>query len=324
MSKILKLRSGLAGLFFLVIWLAGCRASNQPTLTTVPTLLVSPTEFRETRLAASDTPSPLAATTERVATPQTRASRPTDYRYVCQLDGVQSPVYTYRLIRQYPHDPTAYTQGLIYRSNTLYESAGLRGQSSLRRVVLETGEITQRIDIPAPYFAEGLTEFDGKLYQLTWQEQTGFIYTLESLQQIGTFSYPTEGWGLTDDKRQLIMSDGSDHLYLLDPTSLQVIANLSVRDERGPVYRINELEYIEGEIWANIYQTTCIARIDPQTGQVVGWIDITGLNDPVNHPGAEVPNGIAYDADDKRIFITGKWWDSLYEIEIIPLENSQP
>ncbi len=321
----MKLRSSFACLLFISLWLSGCGASNQPTHqpTSTPSP-ETPTQALKTHSAATPTPSPFIATTGVIVTPALSASLAPNYRYVCQLDGVEAPVYTYRLIHTYPHDPNAYTQGLIFRQNALYESTGLRGQSSLRQTILETGEITQRIEIPQPYFAEGLTELGGKLYQLTWQEQTGYIYDLKSFQETGTFSYPTEGWGLTEDGRRLIMSDGSERLYILDPATLQAIASLSVQDERGPVYRINELEYIEGEIWANIYQTACIARIDPQTGQVLGWIDITGLHDPVDHPGAEVPNGIAYDPIGKRIFVTGKWWDSLYEIKVIPLENSHP
>lgn len=261
----------------------------------------------------------IAIPTPAEATPAFPLDTPTEaLRYTCPLAGSHLPRHTCRVVNVYPHDPTAYTQGLIFRHGLLYESTGLRGKSSLRRVRLESGEVLQQLALSNPYFGEGLTELNGRLFQLTWQEEVGFIYDLQTFERVGEFSYRGEGWGLTSDGRYLIMSDGSDLLRFLDPHSLQVIDERRVSDDRGSVTRLNELEYIEGEIWANIYQTACLARIDPQSGQVLAWVDLSGLHDPRDHPGAEVPNGIAYDPLERRLFVSGKFWDRLYEIECLP------
>jgi glutamine cyclotransferase len=246
--------------------------------------------------------------------------RPPAQLYVCPWAEYASttPVYTYQIIHTYNHDPNAYTQGLIFRDGVLYEGTGLKGQSSLREVTLESGEVQQAVELPQQYFGEGITELGGKIIQLTWQEQTGFVYDLDTFEQVDTFSYPTEGWGLTHDGQRLLMSDGSANLYFLDPDTLQAVDQVTVTAENMPVPRLNELEYIDGEVWANVYQTSCIARIDPATGQVLGWIDITGMLAPQDLPGSEVPNGIAYDAMGKRIFVTGKLWPKLFEIQVIP------
>jgi glutamine cyclotransferase len=229
-----------------------------------------------------------------------------------------TPVYTFRVANTYPHDPAAYTQGLIYRHGLLYEGTGLEGQSSLRKVELESGEIEQAIQLDPQYFGEGITELDGEIYQLTWREQTGFIYNETTFEQLGTFFYPTEGWGLTHNGEQLIMSDGSASLYFLHPETLETVGQVTVSAENIPVPRLNELEYIDGEVWANIYQTSCIARIDPQSGRVLGWLDISGILPLKDIPGSEVPNGIAYDEAGKRIFVTGKLWPKLFEILVVP------
>ncbi|HFQ94654.1 MAG TPA: glutaminyl-peptide cyclotransferase, partial [Anaerolineae bacterium] len=192
-------------------------------------------------------------------------------------------------------------------------------QSSLRRVEPETGEVLQIQDVPPEYFAEGLVLWDGKLIQLTWKENTAFIYDKDSFEKLGEFSYPTEGWGITHDGRNLIMSDGTATLYFRDPETFAETGRIEVRDENGPVVRLNELEYIDGEIWANVWQTNRIARIDPATGQVTGWIDLNGILDNTTlTQKADVLNGIAYDAENGRIFITGKLWPTLFEIEIVP------
>jgi glutamine cyclotransferase len=216
-----------------------------------------------------------------------------------------------------PHDPASYTQGLIYRNGVLYEGSGLYGQSTLRQVALESGNVEKMIELPQQYFGEGITELNGRLYQLTWREGVGFVYDTETFEQLQTFSYPFEGWGLTHDGARLIISDGSPNLYFLNPESLQIVGQVAVTAENIPVPRLNELEYVEGEVWANVYQTACIARIDPASGNVVGWIDIAGILPVADLPGSEVPNGIAYDPDGKRIFITGKLWPKLFEIAII-------
>lgn len=230
--------------------------------------------------------------------------------------GGQVPVYRARVVNAFPHDPGAYTQGLIYRDGFLYEGTGLYGASSLRKVVLETGQVLQQIDLPEAYFGEGISELDGRLYQLTWQEGVGFVYDLDTFGLEKSFSYPTEGWGLTTDGKQLIMSDGSSRLFFLDPLSLQLTGSLVVQDRLTPVELLNELEWVDGEVWANIYTTDCIARIDPNSGTVVGWIDVSGLLSAEEASEAEVPNGIAYDPQSGRIFVSGKWWPKLFEIEL--------
>ncbi|MEA3337927.1 MAG: glutaminyl-peptide cyclotransferase [Chloroflexota bacterium] len=229
------------------------------------------------------------------------------------------PVYGYRVINAFPHDPNAWTQGLIFEDGQLYEGTGLRGRSSLRRVDLESGRVGQMVEIPEPYFGEGITEFDDRLFQLSWQESTGFVYEQESLKLLETFTYATEGWGLTQDGQQLIMSDGTPTLHFLDPDSLEVVDQVTVTFAGAPVSRLNELEYIEGEIFANVWQTNVIVRIDPDSGEVIGVIDLSGLLDPeeIDQP-AGVLNGIAYDDENDRLYVTGKLWPKLFEIELIP------
>ena len=229
-----------------------------------------------------------------------------------------TPVYGYRVIATYPHDPNAFTQGLVYYQGDFYESTGLRGRSSLRKVDLETGDILQIRKLPDAYFGEGLALFDDKLYQLTWQSHTGFIYDRASFDLLTTFHYPTEGWGLTHNGWELIMSDGTPTLYFLDPNTLGVLRQVAVADENGPVWKLNELEYIDGAVYANVWQTDRIARIDPDTGRVTAWIDLTGLLPPEDRPGANVLNGIAWDEQGGRLFVTGKLWPKLFQIELIP------
>jgi glutaminyl-peptide cyclotransferase len=231
-----------------------------------------------------------------------------------------SPYMTYEVVRAYPHDPGAFTQGLIYHEGFLYESTGLYGASSLRKVVLETGDVLLQVDLPPDYFGEGLTLWEDTLLQLTWLEETGFIYDLEDFSKLGQFSYGTEGWGLTHDGTRLIMSDGSATLYYLDPEDLQVIDSVSVTYQGERVESLNELEYIHGEVFANIWLTDDIVRIDPETGMVMGWIDLQGLlPDELRTPTTDVLNGIAYDAEGERLFVTGKHWPMLYEIRLIPV-----
>ncbi len=226
--------------------------------------------------------------------------------------------YTYAIVRAYPHDPAAFTQGLVYADGVLYESTGLYGRSSLRRVALETGEVLQQRDLPAEYFGEGLALFDGRLIQLTWQNNIGFVYDAASFALQQTWTYPTEGWGLTHDGTHLIMSDGSATLRFLDPRTFQAQREVLVTDGGRPVGWLNELEYVNGEVFANVWQTDWIARIDPQTGRVLGWIDLSGLLAPEERQGADVLNGIAYDAQNGRLFVTGKLWPKLFEITLTP------
>ena len=231
------------------------------------------------------------------------------------------PVYSYRVIRSYPHDHQAFTQGLVYEAGELYEGTGLRGQSSLRRVDLETGLVRQQHVLPKQYFGEGITIFGDRIIQLTWQSRIGFVYDRASFQLVQQFSYPTEGWGITHDGNRLIMSDGTANLYFLEPDTFTRIDHIEVHDDQGPVVRLNELEYVRGDVYANVWQTDRIARIELLTGRVAAWIDLTGLLSAAERqPHVDVLNGIAYDAENDRLFVTGKWWPKLFEIQIVELE----
>lgn len=226
-----------------------------------------------------------------------------------------APVATVNVIRSFPHDTSAYTQGLVLHGGVLYESTGRVGHSSLRKVELETGRVLQKVDVAEPHFAEGLALFGGRLYQLTWQDQAGFIYELDTFRQVGTFSYEGEGWGLTTDGHSLILSDGSNQLRFLDPNGYRELRVVNVMDGTEYVNDLNELEWVKGEVWANVWHTNRIARIDPQTGKVKGWVDMTGVMAPQPDPEA-VLNGIAYDAEHDRLFVTGKLWPTLFEISV--------
>jgi len=226
-------------------------------------------------------------------------------------------IYSYRIVNTYPHDPLAYTQGLVYHDGFLYESTGLNARSSLRKVKLETGEVIQQRLIEPMYFAEGLATWNGRLIQLTWQSGVGFIYNLDGFKLRRTFRYAGEGWGLTYGGNRFIMSDGSDSLRFFDPETFRESGRIAVREGDVPVWNLNELEYIRGEVYANVWHSDRIARISPKSGAVVGWIDLTGLL-PAGHrlsPEA-VLNGIAYDAERDRLFVTGKLWPKLFEIKL--------
>ena len=228
------------------------------------------------------------------------------------------PVYGYKVIRVFPHDPKAYTQGLVFHRGVLYEGTGLEGKSSLRQVELKTGKIIRRHRLPDTWFGEGVALWRDQLIQLTWKNRIGLIYDRHSFRLLKTFSYATEGWGLTHDGSQLIMSDGTDRLYFIDPQTLKEKRRVQVQDRGFPVRWLNELEYIKGEIFANVYMTDWIVRIAPETGQVTGWIDLRGLLPESDRTrGAEVLNGIAYDAEGERMFVTGKFWPKLYEIKLV-------
>jgi glutamine cyclotransferase len=230
--------------------------------------------------------------------------------------------YTYRIVNSFPHDPDAFTQGLIYENNTLYEGTGLKGKSSLRKVDLETGRIQQIRNLSSKYFGEGITIFENKIIQLTWKSKIGFVYDKDSFDLLQTFNYTTEGWGITHDGSRLIMSDGTDTIYFLDPESFNVTGKINVFNDTGPITKLNELEYIKGEIYANIWQTDRIAIISPKTGEVTGWIDLTGLlNEKEFSSGANVLNGIAYDPENDRLFVTGKLWPKLFEIELVSIDD---
>ena len=228
----------------------------------------------------------------------------------------QVPVLNVKLVRAYPHDLDAFTQGLEYYRGYLYESTGIAGQSTLRKVALRTGEVIQKISLPPQYFGEGLTIFRGKIYQLTWLSKKGFIYDLRSFRHIGEFSYDTEGWGLTHDDKSLIMSDGSNKIRYIDPASFTVTRTIELYADGQAVVNLNELEYIKGEIFTNIWHSPRIARIDARSGQLVAWIDLTSIVSKEAHNAEAVLNGIAYDQAEDRLFVTGKNWSKLFEIKV--------
>ena len=226
----------------------------------------------------------------------------------------------YEILGVYPHDSDAYTQGLVFYDGYLYESTGLKGRSSVRKVDLHTGEAILRHDLAPSYFGEGITIRDGRLIQLTWRSKRGFVYDLDGLHPIGIFAYPTEGWGLTHDGARLIMSDGSAHLYFLDPGTFETVKTVSVTDGAAPLDNLNELEYIDGLVYANVYQSAWVAVINPLSGQLVDSLDFSELVDAETGltRTAGVLNGIAYDPDERRLFVTGKNWRRLYAVRLTP------
>jgi glutamine cyclotransferase len=228
-----------------------------------------------------------------------------------------TPRFGYEIVNVYPHDPGAFTQGLIFRDGFLFESTGLNGESSLRKVRLETGEVIQRLAIPPEHFAEGLTDLGTRLFQLTWQSNVGFVYDLSTFARQRTFEYAGEGWGLARDEGRLIMSDGTSSLRFLDPGTLRETGRLTVTDGLQPVANLNELEMVEGELFANVWQTDDVVIISLQTGSVTGRVDLGGLLRPAERmPPVDVLNGIAYDSERDRLFVTGKRWPRLFEIRL--------
>jgi glutamine cyclotransferase len=229
------------------------------------------------------------------------------------------PEHAYTVVNTFPHDPEAFTQGLVFHEGRLYEGTGLRGQSSIRIVEMETGEITRIHRLPPEYFGEGITIHGDRIIQITWQSRVGFIYNISSLEALDTFGISTEGWGLTSDGSSLILSDGTQTLHFLDPVTFQETRTVEVHEDDEAVRLINELEYIDGEIYANIWKTDMIARIDPLSGSVLGWLDLSELRDHIDdEPSIDVLNGIAYDDETEHLFVTGKLWPLLFEIELTP------
>ena len=227
------------------------------------------------------------------------------------------PVYGYEVVREYPHDAEAFTQGLIFHDGFLFESTGQLGRSTLRKVRLETGEVVQRHALASQLFGEGLAEWGGQLLQLTWVTNIGFVYDLASFRELRRFTYAGEGWGLTQDGTRLIMSDGTPNLRFLDPSTFDEQSRLNVRDHNGSVDDLNELEFVKGSVYANVWLTERIAIIAPDTGRVTAWVDLTGLRPRQGPAGDDVLNGIAYDAAGDRLFVTGKLWPRLFEIRLI-------
>jgi len=232
--------------------------------------------------------------------------------------ATQNPkLYRYEVLDKYPHDRQAFTQGLTYHDGYLYESTGLQGQSSLRKVDLSTGRVLRKIDLDPKYFAEGLTVFQGKLYQLTWLSGIGFVYDLATMDKVGEFHYEGEGWGLTSDQKSLIMSDGSNRLKFLDPRDFKVQRSIEVFYQGQPLTELNELEYINGEIFSNVWHKDIIVRIDPAAGKVLGIIDLTGLGSGLGLGSEDVLNGIAYLPGTATLLVTGKRWPSIFKIRAI-------
>ena len=245
-------------------------------------------------------------------------------------DGI--PTHGYRIVNVYPHDPQAFTQGLVYHGGYLYESTGGGVQltsrpsvpSSLRKVEIETGRVLREHTLEPRFFGEGLALLEGRLYQLTWRSRVGFVYDLADFAEVGGFRYATEGWGLTHDGAALILSDGSAHLSWRDPATFDELRRVEVRHEGEPVRRLNELEWIDGEVWANVLESNRVARIDPESGAVTGWVDLAGLLTTGERRQADVLNGIAYDAGGGRLFVTGKLWPWTFEVEIENAPRSEP
>ncbi len=240
---------------------------------------------------------------------------------ITNLPTTKPKIYTYEIINTYPHDPTAYTQGLEYYNGHLYESTGRKGKSSIRKVALKTGKVLQKVDLDRAYFGEGITIFKNKIYQLTWQAKKGFIYDLNSFEQIGTFDYQQskQGWGFTHSDTELIKSDGTERIWFLNPENLQEKRYIEAYSTIGKSNELNEIEYINGKIYANIWRNESIAIINPDNGAIEGVVDLKSLSKQVRikEKNDDVLNGIAYDKENDRIFVTGKHWNKLFEIRLI-------
>ena len=231
--------------------------------------------------------------------------------------GGTLPLFGYQIVRVYPHDPEAFTQGLQYVDGVLYEGTGLKGRSSIRRVELETGKVLQKRDVPSEHFGEGIVLWKNDLIELTWQSHVAFVYDRTTFQPKKQFSYPGEGWGLTDDGTNLIMSDGTNELRVLDPVTFVEKRRIKVTAAGAPLRELNELEFVRGEILANIWQTDYLARIVPDTGKVNAYIDLRGLLTPAERAHTDVLNGIAYDVKGDRLFVTGKLWPKVFEVKLV-------
>ena len=275
--------------------------STRVVASTVLSVLVFGTAF-----AACGTDVPAASDTSKTS-PDSTSGTP----------AARTPVYVADVVQEWPHDRKAFTQGLVWHDGKLFESTGQVGESSIREVELQTGRVIRKRDVPAPYFGEGIVLFGDNLYEITWKHETAFVYDWKTFAPKGQFKYTGEGWGLTTDGTSLIMSDGSAVIRFRDPTSFAAKDSITVKDHGEPVANLNELEWIKGEIWANVWQSDQIARINPKTGDVTGWVDLKGILPTLDRSGDEdVLNGIAYDAAQDRLFVTGKLWPKLYEIKL--------
>lgn len=231
------------------------------------------------------------------------------------------PIYGYKIINTYPHDKSAFTEGLVYTKGIIYEGTGLDGKSTLRKVDLNTGKVLEEISLSDSFFGEGITIWKDRIIQLTWRSGTGLVYDKDNLTLANTFTYNTEGWGITSDGKHLIMSDGTDALYFLDPETFKVVGQIKVKYNGKPVNDLNELEYVKGMVYANVWTADRIAIISPENGEVRAWIDLQGLLSKKESRNVDVLNGIAYDSEDDRLFVTGKLWPSLFEIKLLDEGN---
>lgn len=229
-----------------------------------------------------------------------------------------TPEYTYKVVHIYPHDPQAFTEGLEYRGGFLYESTGLEGRSTLSKIQLETGRPVQRITLNPTLFGEGITILNEKIVQLTYKTELGFVYEQQSLKRLRTFKYTGEGWSLTNDGEHIYMDDGSSDIRVWDPVTLEEKRRIHVHDGARKIENLNELEWVRGELYANIWKTNRVVRISPSDGRVLGWIDLDGLLTPAESANVDVLNGIAYDSFGDRLFVTGKLWPKLFEIKVVP------
>lgn len=294
--------------------LVSCGPLGQEDPTPEPSPTPAPTATPEPTPSPEPTPTP-TATPEPTPTPE---PEPTPTREPVTGD------YTYEILATFPHDREAFTQGLEFHDGYIYESTGLRGESTLRQVDLQTGEVLQIHHLEEDLFGEGLTILDGRIYQLTWQAGVGFVYDLETFESLGEFTYEGEGWGLANDGERLVMSDGSNVITFRDPETFEILDEIEVYDDSGPVTMLNELEWIDGEIWSNIWLDDLIVVIDPETGWVTQRIDFTGLlqDEDRGDYRVDVLNGIAWDDVDERLIVTGKLWPVMYQVEVVPVENS--
>jgi glutamine cyclotransferase len=252
---------------------------------------------------------PARATTTQAAKPAKAVQKP------ATAPAIE---YGYKVVKSYAHDRRSFTQGLEFRAGVLYESTGREGMSWIRRWKLETGEVLQQVDLAPHYFGEGITVLNERITQLTYKTEVGFVYEQASFKQTRQFNYPGEGWGLTNDGSRIYMSDGSAQIRVWDPNTLREMGRITVKDGAKEVESLNELEFIRGEIWANIWLTDKIVRFSPKDGRVTGWIDLAGILTPAERAGADVLNGIAFDSIGDRIFVTGKLWPKLFEIKLVP------
>jgi len=232
--------------------------------------------------------------------------------------GAATPVYDFDIVHTYPHDPSAFTEGLFYLDGFLYESTGLERHSSIRKVQIDTGAVIQKLAIPAQYFGEGIVNWGDRIVSLTWKSHIGFVFDLATFTLQRDFRYDGEGWALTQDGKQIIMSDGTSQLRFINPTTMKETKRIQVTLEGKPIHNLNELEWVKGEIFANVWETNWIVRIDPGSGHIVGLINLAGLLSPYGQVlGPEaVLNGIAYDESGDRLFVTGKNWPKLFEIRL--------